>query len=323
MSRPIRCSFYCTRLCRPLVLIAIVLTVTQLRAAGSLFVLENHAQNYTVNDFSTSGADLGTYADASGAGLIGPIYIAFDSSNNLYVEDYAFPGGNQVHKFGPNGADLGTFAKKNLNGPEGIAFDANGMLYVANNNDGNILKFDQNGKLIGTFANVPDALGIAFDASGDLYVANSSSIHKLSPSGSDLGLVANGLFSCNNVAVDKNGNVYASLTSDGQIREYSSSGVPLGLFASIFSPGYLAFDPNGNLFVADTAGDSIREFSPTGQYLGVFASTYPGVPASFAFSSVPEPSTIALFSLGSLGLLLAPTGYGSTVTCWGTFRRSG
>ena len=82
-------------------------------------------------------------------------------------------GNGTVSKVTPAGV-VSTFAS-GFNGPDGLAFDAAGNLYVANddaNFNGIVSKVTPAG-VVSTFAsgfNSPE--GLAFDAAGNLYVAN-------------------------------------------------------------------------------------------------------------------------------------------------------
>jgi hypothetical protein len=70
---------------------------------------------------------------------------------NLYVANLGGNGPyNGVHKFGPNGEDLGMFAHHYITA-RGIAFDHEGNLYVI---DGTyrILKYSPSGAGLGVFA---------------------------------------------------------------------------------------------------------------------------------------------------------------------------
>ena len=80
-----------------------------------------------------------------------------------------------------------TFAETapNPSGPEGLAFDGNGNLYIANNDTNSILEVTPGG-VISTFCTSPlftNPAGLAFDSSGNLFVANweTNTICKISP----------------------------------------------------------------------------------------------------------------------------------------------
>ena len=59
---------------------------------------------------------------------------------------------NTVRKFSPTGTDLGVFASAGLDGPQGLAFDYSGNLYVANRFVNTIRKFSSTGTDLGVFA---------------------------------------------------------------------------------------------------------------------------------------------------------------------------
>jgi len=104
-----------------------------------------------------------------------------------------------------------------LNGPRGLALDAKGNLYVANQNSSQVLVYNPNyvqqtKKSIA--AGVSQPVGVAFDSTGNIYVANqgSQSITQYSSAG-----VQNAKFSITNgidnpwaIAVDALGDLYVS-----------------------------------------------------------------------------------------------------------------
>ncbi len=79
-----------------------------------------------------------------------------------------------------------TFASMTLDGPQGLAFDAAGNLYVANGANNTISKVTPAGA-ISTFVSsgLSDPEGLAFDAAGNLYAANdyAFSVSKVTPRG--------------------------------------------------------------------------------------------------------------------------------------------
>src|ERR1019366_693291 len=110
------------------------------------------------------------------------------------------------------------FARASLAGPQGVAFDKAGNLYVANNALNTIEKFTINGvpSLFATdpgdnsVLNGPE--GLAFDTASNLYVANDGSfITKFSPNGTPSNF-ADGTFLNGplGLAFDHAGNLYAA-----------------------------------------------------------------------------------------------------------------
>jgi DNA-binding beta-propeller fold protein YncE len=68
--------------------------------------------------------------------------IAVDSAGNVLVSQYATPG--FIQEFNPSGSGYTagvTFGNSCLSGPCALTLDASGNLYVANENDDQILEF--------------------------------------------------------------------------------------------------------------------------------------------------------------------------------------
>src|SRR5258706_7281467 len=110
----------------------------------------------------------------------------------IYVSNYA---NNSIEKYDSiTGADLGFFVA-GLSGPEGLAFDRGGNLYVANINNNTIRRFSPNGTDLGVFASANLPVGLAFDNTGNLYAVNGGglgTVQKFTPTGTDLGTFASG-----------------------------------------------------------------------------------------------------------------------------------
>ncbi len=65
---------------------------------------------------------------------------------------------------------------------------------------------------------------------------------------------------------DSHNNFYVTDDSNGSISEFSSSGAPMGQFATgLTNPESLVFDSSGNLYVGQQSTPYIAEFSPSGQ----------------------------------------------------------
>src|SRR5208282_2453800 len=97
-----------------------------------------------------------------------PLAMTMDRSGNLFVATQA----NQIYKINPQGT-ASLFASTGLDYPDALAFDAFGNLFVANELNNSIEKFDSlgNGTLFANTGPIQPAGGMAFDNNGNLYVA--------------------------------------------------------------------------------------------------------------------------------------------------------
>ena len=137
------------------------------------------------------------------------------------------------------------------------------------------------------FINGPN--GLALDSSGNLYVStNSNVIRKFSPAGVDLGVFAStGLNRVMGMAFDNQGNLYAANFGGSTIEKFSPNGIDLGVFANVIGPTGLAFDSSGNLYVANF-GNTIARFAPNGTPLLDFTSLNLNNPVGLAFDFVRQ-----------------------------------
>jgi len=260
-----------------------------------------------------AGSTIG-YADGTGAAaqFNAPRGVAVDASGNVYVGDaWNF----LIRKVSPTGvvttlagstmgyAD-GTGAAAQFNVPRGVAVDASGNVYVADEWDHLIRKVSPTGVVTtlagstigyadgtGAAAQFKFPAGVAVDASGNVYVADTGNalIRKVSPTGvvttlagSTMGY-ADGTGAAaqfrvpEGVAVDASGNVYVADTGNALIRKVSPTGVVTTLAGSTMGyadgtgaaakfnvPRGVAVDASGNVYVADSQNHLIRKVSPTG-----------------------------------------------------------
>jgi uncharacterized protein (TIGR03663 family) len=178
--------------------------------------------------------------------------------------------------------------------PKNVAVDAQGNVYVTDDDNGRIQKFDATGKSVltfgakspantigpqGTFA---EPWGIAVDSAGNIYVADTWNhrIQKFDATGKfvtmwgtngDTRGVANAnpllLYGPRAIVVDAQGNLLVSDTGNKRIIKYSPTGEPLGQFGSAGSNDGqfleqvgVAIDKQGNIYVADTWNARIQKF---------------------------------------------------------------
>jgi sugar lactone lactonase YvrE len=222
------------------------------------------------------------------AGSVRPISALAAQTGNLFVSDYR--RGN-VHEFGADGTDLGTFAIAG-SFTSGLAFDSAGNLFVASENSGGpVDKFSPDGAYLGMLpnANLEGPRGMTLDKEGNLYVGNfyNSSIRKFSATGEDLGTFAKLDFMApNGLAFDHEGNLFVA-DGDYGVQEFGPTGDYLGVFTggSLDFPFGLAFDANDNLYVSLYIENVVRKFDRSGHDLGIFASSGLQNPYGLAFDS--------------------------------------
>ena len=187
-------------------------------------------------------------------------------------------------------ASVATFASTNLNGPNGLAFDALGNLYAANVGDNTISKFNSAGGYLSNITTNADApYGLAFDSSGNLYAASNTmptqSISKFNSSGAYISDITTSLDFPTGLAFDTSGNLYAANVNGSTISKFNSSGGYLSsISGNLNNPFGLAFDSSGNLYAANTNDNTISKFNSSGGYLSSISGNL-NVPVGLAFDT--------------------------------------
>jgi DNA-binding beta-propeller fold protein YncE len=105
----------------------------------------------------------------------GPVGLAFDQSDNLYVVDNA---DGHLYRFAPGGGQAGAATRVTESrlpgGPAGLAIGRGGRLYLARFGAGDVVEIDPaTGRILRSVAGgIPCATGLAVDpVSGDLFVS--------------------------------------------------------------------------------------------------------------------------------------------------------
>ncbi len=188
-----------------------------------------------------------------------------------------------------------------------ITLDGQGDLYVTDSGHARVVKLSPTGRLLAAWrlgsvdANGNSLTGIAVDRQGNVYVADKQTqrIIKLSPNGQILtrwslavtiGVAAGkwtGLDTAMPIwlAVDGQGNVYASYFDASQVLKFTSGGKPLARWGVIDASGNLGtgaapgqfdhptgltVDRQGNVYVVDHRNGRIQKLSPSGKVLAVW-----------------------------------------------------
>ncbi|MBI1762947.1 MAG: HYR domain-containing protein [Acidobacteria bacterium] len=205
---------------------------------------------------------------ATAARLTRPTAIALDAQGNVYIADSGNHrirrvdlSTNTITTYAGNGSasfsgDGGAATLASMNNPTGLAFDAQGNLFIADRNNQRIRRVDAVTKNISTIAGTG-----AQDFSGDDGPANNAVLNNPS-----------------DVAVDGNNNLYLVEQGNHRVRRvnagsqviktvagtgaqgFAGDGGP-ALQAQFSMPSSLAFDALGNLYVGDSANSRVRRIA--------------------------------------------------------------
>jgi sugar lactone lactonase YvrE len=272
------------------------------QSGGPSYIPTSYVASPYTSTTSGLAGDGGTVGSAS---VSSPGGLAFDNGGNLYIAD---TGNNRIRRVDPSGiittlagggttglGDGGPPASASLNQPTGVAADASGAVYVADDFNYRIRKIANN--VITTVAGT----GVS-GYNGDNQPATSAQI------GYPIAIIS-----------DASGNIYFSDYSNNRIRRVSTTGTistvagtgatgyggdgGSAVSAVLDRPGSLAIDAAGNLYVLDNS--RVRRISTNGIITtvvgnGSYGSTGDGGPAISASIETDCCSGLALDNSGSI-----------------------
>jgi len=224
---------------------------------------------------SCSGGFTGDNGSATSAELYSPNGVAVDSSGNIFISDTYNNRIREVSNgiittivgtgIGAYGGDGGLATNAKLYGPEAVAVDASGALYIADTGNNRVRKVQN-----GTITNVAGNGTQGYIGDG----GNAINAEMYYPEG---------------VAVDSAGNLFISDTGNNRIRKVTKliistiagsgpSGGANGGYsgdngvatnAELYAPVCIGVDATGNVYIADSDNFRVRELTP---YTPVFSA---------------------------------------------------
>lgn len=280
-------------------------------AAGTIYVADHDNQTIrkvtptgVVTTFAgTAGAVGGGDGTGAAARFRSPAALAFDGAGTLYVADQDNSAIRQISAAGvvttlagsaqQAGSNDGTGDAARFAFPSGVAVDAAGVVYVADQDNNTVRRITATG-IVTTAAGAPlqfgavDATGAAArfnfpagvgaDGAHDLYVADSNNhvIRKITAGGTAMTLA---------------GKPGVSGSADGT-----------GSAARFEFPAGLAVDAAGTIYVTDQAGHNLRKITPAGVVttLAGMSETPGSADGTGAAARFTAPADVAVDAAGNV-----------------------
>jgi sugar lactone lactonase YvrE len=243
-----------------------------------------------------------TAGPALNSRLNGPADLKFDSAGNMYIADF---NGNYVEKVTPSGtlsifAGTGTAATEipgaatssPLRGPDAVAIDAAGNVYIADSGNNVVEKVTPAGTLsvfagngtagiatagTATSSHLDYPIGIAIDAAGDVYISDNLDPQVVEVTAGQLSLIA--------------GNGVSGASTYGGPATSSEFGYPFGIALTpagglvLGDDGHNVVDLIGALITAPTqvTAPTISGTAAIGQVLTATTGTWQDYPTSYTY----------------------------------------
>jgi len=161
-----------------------------------------------------------------------------------------------------------TFAGSGFSYPMGVAIDAAGNLYVADNLHFKVQKVPAGGGANITLGSgFQNPVGVAVDGVGNVYVADQdfTTIKRITGGVGAIVDIGSGFNKPWGVAVDAAGNVYVGDSGNNAVKEVPAvGGAPVTLGSGFSNPLGLAADAAGNVYVADAGNNAVKEIPAGG-----------------------------------------------------------
>jgi len=165
---------------------------------------------------------------------LNPTGVAVATNGNVYVADQS---NNVVDVFEPNGNFVSQLTAGHISGPNAIALNNSGDLYVAQNGSG-LVEFEPSGACVNSCASIdpPANLGVATDTEGNVYADEGATIGEFSSSG-ELIYSIGGLTYGRGLAFNEtSGSIYVADQGAAQVDIFKSVVAPTLTIRPVTSP---------------------------------------------------------------------------------------
>lgn len=250
-------------------------------SAGDVYVVDGSYPTYNrVQKFTAAGAFITSFGNKGsepdgfyGAGVAAatPSNIYVVDTFNKRIQQYTSTVPPTTFAFNATLAGPGT-GDGQLVSPLGVAVDPLGNLYVADNGNERIQKFDPSGTFITKW-------GVQGSGPGEMDWPS-------------------------DVSVAPGGSVYVTDTTNHRVQRWTSDGVFISQWGTAGSgdgqfvnPSAVATDSAGNVYVADADNDRIQKFTATGEFITKFGSFGAGA------GQLNYPSDVAVNASGTIYVL--------------------
>lgn len=158
-----------------------------------------------------------------------------------------------------------------MNKPMFIAKDSSGNLYVTDENNKRVKKYNSDFQFIGDIIEgIKQPQGIAVDFEGNIYVSGHHSLLKYNSTENKIWEME-GFNQPGGIKIGQDGNLYIADRNNNRIAIYSKDGNFIGEIKGYFNkPMDLGFDNQGNIYVADSENDRVVIFDKNYNYITSF-----------------------------------------------------
>ena len=289
-------------------------------SSGNVYIADNG--NYRIREVTVSNGEIntvagnGTYCTGGGAacgdggpatsaGLSYVYSLAVDGYGNVYIADRdnnvirAFGVGGNINTVAGNGTycygacgDGGPATSAELNGPQGVAVDSPGNIFIADLGNARIREVTVSNGYINTVAgngSICESGGAACGDGGLATSAQLSSVWDVAVDSSDDIFIAD----YNNLAIREvtASNGYINTVAGNGTLSFLGNGVP-ATNAVVWDPTGATSDSAGNIYIAEGPNCIVREVNATAGII----TTLAGTPGSCGYWGDGGPATSALLT---------------------------